>query len=142
MADYFSVTRTSRFRVTDEDKFRQLLKKLISWGPLGDEVFVSETKEGGDTYFVLCTEGDFEYEVDPDNDDWDIEVFYKELQEIIHPDDVYIEWSQGNEKFRYFGASAVIITKDRIEYLNFSDTIGNAVRELTGNKDFSLNDVM
>lgn len=140
MANYYSITKTSSFRVTDENRFRELVKNLISWGPDDDEVFVAEYLDGGDLYFGISCDGDLEYKINEES--WDIGVFHKELQKILHPDDVYIEWSQGNEKCRYMESMAMVITKDKMEYLQFSDIIGMKVREITGNQDFKLNDVM
>lgn len=144
MADYCSVTRTSSFRVTDEEKFKELLKGLFAFSPFEDDITVYTEEKDGEMWYTLYCEGDFEYRVNYEDKDseWNMTIFNEEFQKILHPNDVYLQWTQGNEKFRFFSATALIITKDRIESLDFSDCICCKIRQLIKDDKFSMTDIM
>ena len=115
MANYTCASRTNYFRVTDEAEYEKLFNCLCSEDSIED---MSETRNGV-IYHAFGSYGSIDYcdDSDPDSMD-DIEVFAKKLQKIMPDDDAFILFESGNEKLRYVTGTALIVTKNSIEYLS------------------------
>lgn len=137
MANYCAASRTNYFRVTDEEAYAKLFANLHGEGGIYD---LSETVDGI-TYHAFGCYGSVEYIVDSEDEEcgmWDdnFGAFIEGMQKILPPDDAFIYMESGNEKLRYVTGVSVIVTKDKVEYINIaSDAINHAARML-GIKDY------
>lgn len=138
MANYYGKVRTNYFRVTDKDIFYKLIGNLVS----DDSVEVWDKTINGETYFVFGSYSDINYkvyELDSEYEDdyeYDMNVFYNEMQKIIHPDDALIITEIGNEKLRYLGATAIVITSKGCELVSLQNCALSVARELLNKKNY------
>ena len=76
---------------------------------------------------------------DPDgNEEIDEDVAFQELQDLLCDGEACVVHEIGHEKFRYFVSGGTIITKSTINFFSFKDFLLEKVKEMTGNKEFSL----
>ena len=99
MANYECTTRTNYFRVTDEERYKELFGLLTAEMEIED--FTKEDGEkilhGFGSYCDIDCYGDEEQENLPaDFDEW-----LEELQKILPEDEAFIYMQAGNEKLRY-----------------------------------------
>ena len=120
MANYYGYTRTNYFAVTDPEKLKNIIERIV-WDE-GSLSFLSEQDErwGFGAYACICglrpEKAAEDQEADDDSDDeWDASAVYEALSEVIAPGDAAIITEIGYEKLRYFNAYAVIITRGQIE---------------------------
>lgn len=142
MANYIGFTRTNYFSVTDADKLRDIVNRIV-WGE-GELNFLAE--ENGRWSFgaygnirglrpaepVLSDEDGEE-----EDSEWDADEIYAALQEIIAPGDAAIITEIGYENLRYLVGDAVIITRDSIEAVNLQRASLDAARTLLHNPAFN-----
>ena len=123
MANYYPITRTNYFHVKDEQKFRDLMNKIVVCD--GDlEVWDNVTDENGGKTFGFggyCSiDG---YSEDPD--DWgadaDYEEFITRLSECVAEDDAVIIFEVGFEKLRYLAGFAVVVTSTDYKIIDIRD---------------------
>lgn len=120
MANYYGCTRTNYFAVTDPDKLKNIVERIV-WDE-GSLNFLSEQdgRWGFGAYACICglrpDKADEDQEAEDDCDDeWDASAVYEALSEVIAPGDAAIITEVGYEKLRYFNAYAVIITRNHVE---------------------------
>lgn len=144
MANYESVTRTNYFRVTDEKRYEELYNRLRGYA---DQIYPFDKKtEDGTILHGFGSYGEIEYyppelenEEDCDSTDLDIHNFYRELQKILPDNEVFILEQIGDENLRYLTAYAHLVTNKEIRQIVLHEEIKNMAKELTGNKDYTLN---
>ena len=137
MANYCCTIRTNYFHVKDEEKFRELMKRVYG---CEDSVELWEEKDSdGMTVFGFGTYGgiagvanaaDDEEEL---CDDTSYDEFINGLQECVADDDAIIILEAGNEKLRYVIGSATIITSSTYEYLDITSIAVDKAVDLLGN---------
>lgn len=146
MANYFGFTRTNYFSVTDEEKLRDIVNRII-WDSEDDGFF--EERDGmfafGE-YGSICglrraeseDSCDAEEDYDEDCDDeFEADAVYEALQSIVAPDDAIIITEIGYEKLRYLVGYAVVITSKAIETVELRTDAVNASRRLLNNPMFN-----
>lgn len=139
MANYYGNTRTNYFRVTDEEKFKNILSKC---NVSDDELETWERNVDGNKYFAFGGYGslicykDSEAE-DDDLELDDIEIIYEKLSTVVHPEDAIIITEIGNEKLRYLIGASVIITCNAVEYIDIHDESIKAARKLLNNNRYN-----
>lgn len=139
MANYYGNTRTNYFRVTDEEKFKNILSKC---NVSDDELETWERNVDGNKYFAFGGYGslicykDSEAE-DDDLELDDIEIIYEKLSTVVHPEDAIIITEIGNEKLRYLIGASVIITCNAVEYIDIHDESIKAARKLLNNDRYN-----
>lgn len=134
MANYIGFTRTNYFRVTDAERLEEIVNKII-WDEDGLGFFREEDGEFAfGAYGSICglcaPEGESDYSDDVIEDDCD--VVFEELRNIVSPDSAIIITEIGYEKLRYLVGTAVVITKNGIEYVDIWDEADMKVRDLLG----------
>ena len=138
MANYMGFTRTNYFSVTDAEKLRDIVGRII-WDNSG-----SFLEEGYGGYAFGCygsIDGLRESpKEDCDSEDCDdnynADDVYEALQEIVAPGDAIIITEVGYEKLRYLVGDAVVITRDAIEYINLRSAAKAAACNLLNNPQF------
>ena len=142
MATYTCTIRTNYFRVTDEDQYQKLAKSL--WGEERIQLFTKKLDDGTilHGFGSYCNIEYLPADANTDEDDdelCDIEEFYKELQKILPDNEVFVLEEVGNEKLRYVGAYATIVTNKEIRHIGFNRQIETLAKELSHNPDYVLN---
>ena len=120
MAVYEAVTKTNGFRVTNEERFQELLNGLS-----GEDVEHHEfTNSFGQIVHQIYGYCSVDYVTE--DGDYDFDVFIKELQKIL-PDRESVVWIEiGNEKIRYVNGVVIVITNKEV----FSTTLENWAEDI------------
>ena len=138
MVNYMGFTRTNYFSVTDAEKLRDIVDRII-WDNSG-----SFLEEGYGGYVFGCY-GSINGLRNPKQEDCDSEDYdddynaddvYEALQEIVAPGDAIIITEVGYEKLRYLVGDTVVITRDAIEYINLRSAAMEAACKLLNNPQF------
>lgn len=139
MANYCCATRSSYFRVKDADAFRIMMEKvecaedcLRVW---------EEVDDNGELYFAFgCYSAIAGL---PDDDDEITEDSYdnfaNELKNHVIDGDAIIIFEAGNEKLRYVGGCATIVTSNTVSYIDLSDAAIAKCRDVLNNPTFTIN---
>lgn len=131
MANYMAVTRTNYFRVTDEDRYKELFEMLISEDDIQD--FTKRTEDEVILHGFGCY-GDVEC-YDEENDEYYFDEWLSKLQEIIPDDEAFILESSGYEKLRYVTGWVVVVTRKEIAIMSCDSWAKKKAKELLG-EDF------
>ena len=129
MANYECTYRTNYFRVTDEEKYKEIMEKLRK----GSNYLMDFTTKDGTHGFG--GEGGLGY-YDEETDDWDPDYWMEELKDILHPEDACILMESGNEKLRYVVGYAMIITSKEVKCINLREEAMKVARELLGDPNW------
>lgn len=127
MANYYCAARSSYFRVTDEDKLRDLIEKV-------DDAELWEQEIDGQKHFAFGAYAGITEYYDEEEDDLMHDIT-PDLQELIPDDEVIIIQESGYEKLRYVHAWSVIITKEKIKVLDLTSLSMGEAKKLLGNPD-------
>lgn len=140
MANYYGTVRTNYFKVTDEEKYQEIFSNLTAEESIED--FTEKTDDGELLHgFGSYSTIDYCNEDDEDDDGCGgIDRFIELLQPILADGEVFIYQEVGNEKLRYLIGLSVIVTKDKIEYVDITQTAKEMARKMLGNpsKDVRL----
>ena len=137
MANYYANARTNYFRVTDEEKYNELFKKLV--GDNCEEVYDFTKEENGVKLHGFGCYGTIDFLVsspDAEDPEYDWDVFTKKLQEILPEDEAFIYMENGHEKLCTVSGFSVIVTKDKVECVDICSTALEKAREMLNNKDY------
>ena len=126
MASYVCAIRTNYFRVTEEEKFRNLIDEFLSGSC---EVF---TRTDVNSNKLVGFDSD-------ENINWseDDTGFVSGLQECLAEDDSIIVLEVGHEKLRYLIGAATIITRSSIETIDLTSLAISKAAEMLGNPDYT-----
>ena len=126
MASYVCAIRTNYFRVTEEEKFRNLIDEFLSGSC---EVF---TRTDVNSKKLVGFGSD-------ENINWpeDDTGFVSGLQECLAEDDSIIVLEVGHEKLRYLIGAATIITRSSIETIDLTSLAISKAAEMLGNPDYT-----
>ena len=134
MANYISAYRTNYFRVTDEDKYNELIKKLSG----EDFELFDKTAEDGTVYHGFGGYGGIAYDANGTEDfDEYIDDFLEDLRPIIPKDESVIFTEVGHEKLRYVTGYSTIVTHDGIECINLTDAAKDKAKEMLKKDDYT-----
>jgi hypothetical protein len=140
MANYNAFTRSNYFKVTDEER----IKELVASCACGEDklrLFVRDESDGRKTFGFGCHDSISGLEVpseDPDEyQEYDFDLFAKELQKILLDGDAIIITEIGYEKLRYLIGYSTLITKTEIRCVDIYDESLRVVKEMLGNPDFA-----
>lgn len=136
MANWYGATRTNYFKVTDEERYQQLFKRLSCEDPVED---FSRTSNGqlwhafgayGAIYFLN--------ENLDENEPLDYHSFLRAMGEILQPDSVFVSTCIGNEKLRYLtGICCMVFPNGRIVIEDLS-TFAHRTAEVFFGNDYKL----
>lgn len=138
MSNYYANARTNYFRVTDEEKYNELFKKLV--GDNGEEVYDFTKEENGVKLHGFGCYGSIDFLVsspDAEDPEYYFDFFLKELQKILPEDEAFIYLENGHEKLCCVSGFSIIVTKDKIESVDIRATALEKAKEMLNNKDFT-----
>ena len=131
MANYEGTTRTNYFRVTDEERYKELVKKFVCDT---DDIYHHTKNKDGEIFHMFGAYGTIEC-VSDDNELCSLsDAFYPELQRILPEGEAFILQEVGHEKLRYVEGRADIVTKDTVKYVDLAIAIMQKAKELLGNQ--------
>ena len=131
MANYYEMTRTNYFKITDSDKFKEICEEITSESGVEFDV----TEKDGKLYGCISSESIIM--LNDEDESVDIESFYKKLQTVLEEDDAIIFTSIGHEKLRYLVGMITVITKDDIQYINLEDKAMELARTMLKNPEWN-----
>ena len=137
MADYNAKYLTNYFSVTDEAKFKNLMKSCHAQDEI--EIYEKEQPDGAVKYSFGCLgiiDGISEDNEDNDEGDEDIGLFYSSLQTIIPPGEAVIITEIGNEKLNYLIACCTVITCAGIKNIDARDEAVKLAAVMLNKPDF------
>ena len=126
MASYLCAIRTNYFRVTEEEKFRNLIDEFLSGSC---EVF-TRTDVNSNKLVGFGSDENINWPEDETG-------FFSGLQECLAEDDSIIVLEVGHEKLRYFVGAATIITRSSIETIDLTSLAISKAAEMLGNPDYT-----
>ena len=134
MANYCCTVRSSYFYVTDEEKYKDLMKHIIT---CEDSIECwDKEKDGRIAHAFGCYDqiigyiddpeawGDYENDVDPDYD-----YFLQKLSEIIAPGSACVIMQSGNEKLRCVDGFVDVVMSNKIVCSNLEDMARNIMKD-------------
>ncbi len=135
MANYYAKTRTNYFKVTDEEK----LKNIISHTCGGeDDIHLYEETENGKKIFMFWCESSIQgLAKDGEYDDCDYDGFLEALQRILPEGEAIIITEVGSEKLCCLSGDVVVITRYGINSDNLGSRGIKLARELLNDKNWS-----
>ena len=126
MASYACAIRTNYFRVTEEEKFKNLIDEFLSGSC---EVF-TRTDVNSNKLVGFGSDENINWPEDETG-------FVSGLQECLAEDDSIIVLEVGHEKLRYFVGAATIITRSSIETIDLTSLAISKAAEMLGNPDYT-----
>ena len=133
MANYYGLTRTNYFQVTDEEKFLEIMSRCCGFED-GIEV-VSETDQNNIKRFMFYSESGIAGFCN-DDDDYDINGFHNALQSVVAENDAIIITEVGHEKMRYLVGWVDVITRNEIKSESLEGIGKRLAREMLKNKEW------
>ena len=131
MANYYEMTRTNYFKITDSDKFKEICEEITSESGVEFDV----TEKDGKLYCCISSESIIM--LNDEDESANIERFYEKLQTVLEEDDAIIFTSIGHEKLRYLVGMITVITKDDIQYINLEDKAMELARTMLKNPEWN-----
>lgn len=125
MANYVGRYRTNYFHVSSEKAFDEWMEQYVS----GADKLISVDGIGFYGYDSFCFSG-------PDGKEVNEGEAISKLQEILDDNNTCIVEEIGYEKFRYFTATATIITKDNCKTIAFQESIMKHVQKLLHDESY------
>ena len=126
MASYACAIRTNYFRVTEEEKFKNLIDEFLSGSC---EVF-TRTDVNSNKLVGFGSDENINWPEDETG-------FVSGLQECLAEDDSIIVLEVGHEKLRYLVGAATIITRSCIETIDLTSLAISKAAEMLGNPDYT-----
>ena len=131
MANYITMARTNYFRVTDEDRYQELLAMLTSEDTIHDFTYTDKNNirwHGFGCYgSVIYAPDDEDEDENVKFDDW-----LHELQKILPDDDAFILFGNGYEKLRCVDGWVTVVTSKEIHDMTLDYWAKDMARQLLG----------
>lgn len=136
MANYYGVTRTNYFAVTNETEFREIIARYFN-----SRLSIFErTQPDGSKQFGFGCYSSFDGLIAEDDDAEDIDgtdSLYCELQEVLQEGHSIIIFEAGHEKLRYVIGSAIVITKTDVQFVDLHDLALKLARRMLDDEHYA-----
>ena len=117
MANFEEKVTSNFFKVKDSKLFiNEIEEKQI-------ECFFERKYNDNERFAIASYDGLMT--VDKYGEDFEYDDFIKLIQNHIYDDEIVVIKSIGNEKLRYLTADATIVSKEKVEYIEFGKIIKN-----------------
>ena len=117
MANFEEKVTSNFFKVKDSKLFiNEIEEKQI-------ECFFERKYNDDEKFAIVSYDGLMT--VDENGEDFEYDDFIKLIQNHIYDDEIVVIKSIGNEKLRYLTADATIVSKEKVEYIEFGKIIKN-----------------
>lgn len=129
MSTYYGKLRSNRIQGMNKEK----LENILGWFP---GLSYEEDEDG-----LVILGNDINGLMDEDGEAMKYETVFDaeaEFRELIPDGQCLVLYEVGTEKYKYFEANALVITKTSSEYLRFPTIIEETAKQLLGNADYNL----
>lgn len=127
MANFEEKVTSNFFKVKDSKLFiNEIEEKQI-------ECFFEQKHDDNERFAVVSYDGLIT--TDENDEDFEYDDFIKLIQNHICDDEIVVVKSIGNEKLRYLTADVSIVSKEKIEYIDFKQIIKDKLIN-----EYNLND--
>ena len=133
MANYYATIRTNYFGVSDESKFRDILELCCA----EDTIHLFEYEDSTSKFGFGCNGTIYGLVTGEDDTGFDLDAFYKALQELVAEGDAIIITEVGFEKLRYLIGCCTVITKNDIRFVNVQDKAIELARSMLQDNNFT-----
>ena len=133
MANYYGVTRTNYFTVTNREKLEELVSNCVTDDLQGVQIYPSAENPN---YVCLACYGDIEGILDEDEDP-SFDSFVNELQKLIPDGEAVIIVDAGHEKLRCVRGGVCIITNKDWKYIDTHSIGITTARTLLGDPNWT-----
>ena len=135
MANYLSWTKSNIFRITDKEKFTDIINNLVSDGII--EFHEHDGDKEGETKVQFMVDGTpFGYETE--NGDFELIPVIEDIQTLLPDDEVCVIIESGHEKLRYVDGSVLVISKETYFSKRLVEYAQEKSREILRNNDYVL----
>ena len=136
MANYYGVTRTNYFAVTDEDAFRQIIAGYSNPKML---VFEKVQQDGTKLFGFGCYASldSLKSEDGEPEDCEEADVFYEELQGVLQEGHSIMVCETGHENLRYLISRVIVITKHDIQFIDLGDQAIRLARNMLNDEGYN-----
>lgn len=135
MANYLSWTKSNIFRITDKEKFTDIINNLVSDGII--EFHEHDGDKEGETKVQFMVDGTpFGYETE--NGDFELIPVIEDIQTLLPDDEVCVIIESGHEKLRYVDGSVLVISKETYFSKGLVEYAQEKSREILRNNDYVL----
>ena len=134
MANSQGRMRTNYFRVTDVERFKEIIAKVQ--GHEGEEVITFNKTIDGETFYGFGCTAQLQGYYDDEAEEYSYDAFLDDLQTVVTPGDAVVIMEISYEKLRYISASAIIVTSERTESMDFAQLVLKKAAEVVGNPDY------
>ena len=122
MADMYGAIRSNVFKVKDVEAFTQWFEANVRfgyeievWGDAEGVAFGAHEQYPNAYPMTVPSEDDDE------NGEWDLEAFAVEVRKHLLPGEEFRVLAAGNEKLRYVAATHLIITHNKVDFVNLCE---------------------
>lgn len=136
MANYYGVTRTNYFAVTDEAAFRQIIARYSNPKL---SIFEAIQPDGMRLFGFGCYASlDGLTVEDDDGEDMNgTDSLYCELQEVLQEGHSIIIFEAGHEKLRYIIGHVIVITKRDLQFVDLNDQALKLARSMLNDERYN-----
>lgn len=128
--NFLGTERTNYFRVTDEERYEELFSRLCGESTIED---FSKKDKDGNILHAFGASSSIDYRAS--EDDWDMDIFYEEIQKILPDGEAFIHVGAGHEGLRYLSAWAYVVTNNDTKFFDAQGMALSWAKEQTGNED-------
>ena len=140
MANYCCAVRSSYFYVTDEEKYKELMKHIIT---CEDSIECwNKEKDGRIAHAFGCYDQILGYIDDPEawedyknHVDPDYDYFLQKLSEIIAPGSACVIFQAGNEKLRYIDGFVDVVMHNEVKCESLESIARDILKENDSSPD-------
>ena len=126
--------RTNYFRVTDIEKLKEFVAK--AQGRDGEKVELFDETIDGETLYGFGCMAPLQGYYDEEAEEYSYDAFLDDLQTVVAPGDAVIIMEAGYEKLCYVYGSAIIVTSEKTESMDFTQLVLQKAAELLGDPDY------
>jgi len=126
--------RTNYFRTTDVEKLEGFVAKAQDHD--GEEVTLFNEIVDGEILYGFGCMSQLQGYYDDEAEEYNFDAFLHDLQTVVASGDSIIIMEVGYEKLRYVYSTAVIVTSEKIQSMDFTQLVLQKAAEVVGNPDY------
>lgn len=127
MANYYATCRTNYFRVTDEEKYKELLEGLVAEDTI--HLFTKVTEDGV-LYHGFGCYGSIDYMTE--NDEYEFNEFLLKMQSVLPDDEAFMYFESGYEKLRCVTGWCAVVTNKEVRSMSLDNWAKEQAKMLLG----------
>lgn len=136
MANYYTKCISNFFAVTDVKVFKKICDRILVEGYERCYDFYKDDETSNKVR--LAFNGPFSYRLNSNSDEFTEDSYdaFKDIQKLLEDGECIIFTEIGWEKLKCITAGSVIVTKDKIDYVNMDEISLTKAREMLNNPEY------